>query len=146
MANMPLGEQTLYIGIDGGGTKCRASIMTADFQVLGTGVGGPANPFHGIQQAKDSIRSAAELALSDAGLPPSAMSGLVAGAGLACHCACGFLKFCPPRRRLRHHPQPLGTTTRFRQLALHDVLVISRMVLLVMTHVCLSARQDLRPP
>lgn len=83
MAKMPLGEQTLYIGIDGGGTKCRASIMTADLQVLGTGVGGPANPFQGVQQAKDSIRTAAELALIDAGLPPSAMSELIAGAGLA---------------------------------------------------------------
>lgn len=83
MAKMPLGEQTLYIGIDGGGTKCRASIMTEDLQVLGTGVGGPANPFHGVQQAKDSIRTAAELALIDAGLPPAAMSQLVAGAGLA---------------------------------------------------------------
>ncbi|WP_049628977.1 N-acetylglucosamine kinase [Cellvibrio sp. pealriver] len=83
MAKMPLGEQPLFIGIDGGGTKCRASIMTADLQVLGTGVGGPANPFQGVQQAKDSIRTAAELALIDAGLPPSAMSELIAGAGLA---------------------------------------------------------------
>lgn len=83
MVKMPLGEQILYIGIDGGGTKCRASIMTEDLQVLGTGVGGPANPFHGVQQAKDSIRTAAELALIDAGLPPAAMSQLIAGAGLA---------------------------------------------------------------
>lgn len=83
MAKMPLGEQPLFIGIDGGGTKCRASIMTANLQVLGTGVGGPANPFHGVQQAKDSIRTAAELALIDAGLPPSAMGELIAGAGLA---------------------------------------------------------------
>lgn len=83
MATMPLGQQTLFIGIDGGGTKCRASIMTADLQVLGTGVGGPANPFQGVQQAKDSIRTATELALIDAGLPPSVMGELIAGAGLA---------------------------------------------------------------
>ncbi len=83
MVKMPLGEQTLYIGIDGGGTKCRASIMTEDLQVLGTGIGGPANPFHGVQQAKDSIRTATELALIDAGLPPAAMGQLIAGAGLA---------------------------------------------------------------
>lgn len=83
MAKMPHGEQVLYIGIDGGGTKCRASIMTEDLQVLGTGVGGPANPFHGVQQAKDSIRTAAELALIDAGLPPATMGQLIAGAGLA---------------------------------------------------------------
>jgi glucosamine kinase len=83
MASLPSGAQTLFIGIDGGGTKCRASIMSADLQVLGTGVGGPANPFQGIQQAKDSICTAAELALADAGLAPSAMRELVAGAGLA---------------------------------------------------------------
>lgn len=83
MAKMPLGEQPLYIGIDGGGTKCRANIMSADLQLLGIGVGGPANPFHGVQQAKDSIRAAAELALIDAGLPPSVMGELIAGAGLA---------------------------------------------------------------
>jgi glucosamine kinase len=83
MVKMPLGEEALYIGIDGGGTKCRASIMTEDLQVLGTGVGGPANPFHGVQQAKDSIRTAAELALIDAGLPPAVMGQLIAGAGLA---------------------------------------------------------------
>ena len=46
----------------------------ASLQVLGTGVGGPANPFQGIQQAKDSIRTAAELALIDAGLPTSRMA------------------------------------------------------------------------
>jgi glucosamine kinase len=83
MAKMPLGEQTLFVGIDGGGTKCRASIMTADLQVLGTGVGGPANPFHGVEQAQSSIRAAADLALIDAGLPPSAIGELIAGAGLA---------------------------------------------------------------
>jgi glucosamine kinase len=59
MGKVPVGEQTLYIGIDGGGTKCRARIITEDQRVLGTGVGGPANPFHGVQQTKDSIRTAA---------------------------------------------------------------------------------------
>lgn len=83
MANMPSKEQVLFIGIDGGGTKCRASIMTADLRVLGTGLGGPANPFQGIERAQDSIRAAAELALADAGLPASALGDLVAGAGLA---------------------------------------------------------------
>lgn len=83
MANRVLGEQPLYIGIDGGGTKCRASIMTADLQLLGTGVGGPANPFQGVQQAKDSICTAAGLALLDTGLPASAINELIAGAGLA---------------------------------------------------------------
>lgn len=83
MAKPQVIEQTLFIGIDGGGTKCRASIMTADLQVLGTGIGGPANPFHGVEEAKSSILAAAELAIIDAGLPPSAIHELIAGAGLA---------------------------------------------------------------
>lgn len=37
-------EQALVIGIDGGGSKCRATIYAADDSVLGTGVAGRANP------------------------------------------------------------------------------------------------------
>lgn len=76
-------EKPLYLGIDGGGTKCRASIMTHDFQLLGTGLGGPANPFHGIQQAQASICAAAQQALLDAALPPAMLGELIAGVGLA---------------------------------------------------------------
>ncbi len=83
MGKVPVGEQSLFIGIDGGGTKCRARIMTADQQVLGTGVGGPANPFHGVQQAIDSIRTATELAAQEAGLSPADVGELIAGVGLA---------------------------------------------------------------
>lgn len=73
----------LYIGIDGGGTKCRARLFTADNQVIGTGVGGPANPLHGLSQAKASILQAVEMALTDANLPNAEAANLVAGAGLA---------------------------------------------------------------
>jgi glucosamine kinase len=83
MGKQAINEQALYIGIDGGGTKCRARIVTADLQVLGTGVGGPANPYHGVDQAKNSILSAAELALQNAGLAPTVMNQLIAGVGLA---------------------------------------------------------------
>ncbi|GAA5524025.1 glucosamine kinase GspK [Microbulbifer aestuariivivens] len=73
----------LYIGIDGGGSKCRASVIDAGNQVLGTGVSGPANPLHGYEQTIDSILGSATLALADAGLPPETMGELVAGVGLA---------------------------------------------------------------
>src|SRR5690606_15751499 len=76
-------EEPLYLGIDGGGTKCRARIVSAQDEVLGTGVGGPANPLHGVQQTLDSIQTATELALADAGLPASAIQRLIAGMGLA---------------------------------------------------------------
>ncbi|WHI50197.1 BadF/BadG/BcrA/BcrD ATPase family protein [Microbulbifer sp. MLAF003] len=76
-------REILYIGIDGGGSKCRASILNSDNRVLGTGISGPANPLHGYAQTIDSIVRSATLALSDAGLPPQALGELVAGVGLA---------------------------------------------------------------
>ncbi|AOS95538.1 Glucosamine kinase GspK [Microbulbifer aggregans] len=76
-------RDTLYIGIDGGGSKCRASIVDAENRVLGTGVAGPANPLHGYAQTIDSIVRSAALALADAGLSPEILGDLVAGVGLA---------------------------------------------------------------
>jgi glucosamine kinase len=73
----------LYLGIDGGGSTCRARLTSAAGEVIGTGVGGPANPVHGLQQAQASIMAATELALAAAGLPLTARSKLVAGLGLA---------------------------------------------------------------
>ncbi|GMG86517.1 N-acetylglucosamine kinase [Biformimicrobium ophioploci] len=73
----------LFIGIDGGGSKCRATIVNANDEVLGTGVAGPANPLFGYAQAIDSIVRSAGLAMADAGLEPSRLSSMVAGIGLA---------------------------------------------------------------
>lgn len=70
------------VGIDGGGTHCRASIYAADGQVLGRGYGGPANPVNGLEQAKKSIVSAVEEANSSAGLNCS-LNHFAVGAGLA---------------------------------------------------------------
>jgi glucosamine kinase len=84
MGKMPnLDSEQLFIGIDGGGTKCRARLFSADDKVLGTGVGGPANPLHGQSQAKASILHAIEMALTEAGLPNSTAGDLIAGVGLA---------------------------------------------------------------
>lgn len=76
-------RDTLFIGIDGGGSKCRASVVDASNRVLGTGVAGPANPLHGYAQTIDSIVRSAALALADADLPPETLGELVAGVGLA---------------------------------------------------------------
>ncbi|WP_444928022.1 N-acetylglucosamine kinase [Microbulbifer sp. TRSA002] len=76
-------RENLFIGIDGGGSKCRASILDSDNRVLGTGVSGPANPLQGYAQAIGSIVHSAMLSLSDAGLPPEMLGELVAGVGLA---------------------------------------------------------------
>lgn len=80
---LTLDSDQLYLGIDGGGTKCRASVFSADNKVLGTGLSGPANPFHGEAQAKVAILQSVEIALANANLPISVVGDLIVGAGLA---------------------------------------------------------------
>lgn len=82
MVSAPAKEH-YYLGIDGGGSKCKACIADAQGRVLGTALAGPANPLHGIEQTLQSIENAARRVLRDAGLPPDTMGRLVAGAGLA---------------------------------------------------------------
>ncbi len=76
-------EAPLFIGIDGGGSKCRATIYASDDSVLGTGLSGRANPLFGLSQTLESILSSTEQALADAGLTSSDSGKLVAGLGLA---------------------------------------------------------------
>lgn len=83
MAQMPTGDGVMYLGIDGGGSKTKAILINAAGDLLGTGVAGPANPLHGVEQTFTSIKLAAELALDEANLPVSAMARLIVGAGLA---------------------------------------------------------------
>jgi glucosamine kinase len=73
----------LFLGIDGGGSKCKAIIMNKDNEILGTGISGPGNPLHGFEQAINSIIESATLALEDAGLVHIELAELVAGVGLA---------------------------------------------------------------
>jgi len=76
-------EDQLFIGIDGGGTKCRATIYSAKNGVLGTGLGGPANPLHGLERTLESIMVSTQLAMRDAGLPLESIHQIYAGLGLA---------------------------------------------------------------
>ena len=76
-------DDTLFLGVDGGGTKCRAVLTTASREVLGTGTAGPANPFQGWNQTIHSLDEATDMALLDAGLGEHDMQRIVAGIGLA---------------------------------------------------------------
>lgn len=78
-----INHNQLFVGIDGGGTKCKAIIVNSRNEILGTGVAGPGNPLHGFNQATDSIEQSARLALQDAGLKDTPLSALIAGVGLA---------------------------------------------------------------
>lgn len=83
MTTEVLTQQPLYLGVDGGGSKCRVVLMTADNKLLGEGLSGPGNPLRGMQLATASILDATAQALTSAGLPQSTMSQLIVGAGLA---------------------------------------------------------------
>lgn len=78
-----LATPPLFLGIDGGGSNCRAWLQNAAGELLGQGQAGAANPVNGYQQALDAIVLAAEQALIAAGLAPTLLSQLVVGAGLA---------------------------------------------------------------
>lgn len=83
MGNRPASDDLLYLGVDGGGTKCRAVLVDAKSRVIGEGNGGPANPYHGVTRALESIVNATDNALRHAGLKPEDKSRIVAGLGLA---------------------------------------------------------------
>ena len=74
---------SLFLGIDGGGSKCKARLADAAGRWLGEAVAGPANAFQNPVQACDSILESARGALVAAGLPETALGRLVVGAGLA---------------------------------------------------------------
>jgi len=83
MLNSSDNNNQYFLGIDGGGSKCKAIVVNAQNQVLGTGISGPGNPLHGFEQAVNSIVESAQLALKDAGLHNLSLGDIPAGVGLA---------------------------------------------------------------
>jgi len=73
----------LYLGIDGGGTACKARICDSEGHILAEATTGPANTTLGIERCFGEIRRAAEQALEVAGLNAARISELRVGAGLA---------------------------------------------------------------
>lgn len=73
----------LYLGVDGGGTGCRARIEDGAGRVLGQGLSGPATLRIGADGALASVRAAAEAAIAEAGLSRAECAGLRAGIALA---------------------------------------------------------------
>ncbi|PWJ75224.1 glucosamine kinase [Pseudaminobacter salicylatoxidans] len=73
----------LVLGIDGGGTSCRAALATASGQVLGRGKSGPANIMTDLEGARHNIVEAARLAFVDAGRDAALIPETGAVLGLA---------------------------------------------------------------
>lgn len=76
-------QKTLLIGVDGGGTGCRAAVGTATQGILGRAQGGRANVTSDPALAIKNVRATIEAAAQTAGLPQSALSTAVAHIGLA---------------------------------------------------------------
>src|SRR5437870_3119263 len=74
---------TTYLGIDGGGTRCRARIEDENGMVLGAASSGPATTRIGFKKAWRSIMEASEAAAAQAGLTREDFARMHAGIGLA---------------------------------------------------------------
>lgn len=73
----------LYLGIDGGGSKCRARIRDSAGRLLGEAEGGHANIYRDKKEAMASILATARTAAHAAGLHEHDFHHLHAGLGLA---------------------------------------------------------------
>ncbi|GAA6151550.1 BadF/BadG/BcrA/BcrD ATPase family protein [Pseudoteredinibacter isoporae] len=61
-------SSSFYLGVDGGGSKCKAVVVNHNLEILGSAIAGPANPCVDYQLAIDSITESCGRALAEAGL------------------------------------------------------------------------------
>lgn len=76
-------SEFLFLGIDGGGTKCRARLRDAEGNLLGEGSGGPSNIRLDPDLVWTSILTACREAINQAGLQESDLLRIRAGMGAA---------------------------------------------------------------
>ncbi len=72
---------TYFLGVDGGGTGCRAALADATGRILGQGQAGSANVMTDPSGAARNIRAAAEAALADSGISLSQVHAVLGLAG-----------------------------------------------------------------
>lgn len=73
----------LFLGIDGGGTKCKARLEDFDGKLLAEAITGPANAARDLNGSINSILEASKQCLVNAGLPEDRLADIHAGIGLA---------------------------------------------------------------
>lgn len=73
----------LYIGVDGGGTFCRARLVTGEGAILGEAVAGSGNPRIGIEAAWQNIMNACLEACRQGDITPEEYPKITLGLGLA---------------------------------------------------------------
>lgn len=72
-----------YLGIDAGGSNCRARLIDANGQVIGTGSGGTANARIGLDPLYATLRAVSDQAIAQAGLTADQVATVRAGMGIA---------------------------------------------------------------
>jgi len=80
---MNVQSDVFLLGIDGGGSQCRARLCAMSGARLGEGVGGPANIRLGIEQSFGSVLQATTQCMSAAGLALYDLDRIVACLALA---------------------------------------------------------------
>jgi glucosamine kinase len=76
-------RMTLFLGVDGGGTGCRAAVADGFGRIIGQGQAGPANIASDLGQARDNILLATREALTIATGSGAELPDLTAGLALA---------------------------------------------------------------
>jgi glucosamine kinase len=72
-----------FLGIDAGGTHCRARLISNTGEVIGEGEAGPANTRIGIELLHQTLLDVSEQAAKDAGLKLADLGRVAAGLGIA---------------------------------------------------------------
>jgi glucosamine kinase len=78
-----MSDNELLLGVDGGGTRCRARLALCSGEILGEGEAGPANLRLGYLEAFAAVLDAAGQCLAAAGLPHAALGRVTACLALA---------------------------------------------------------------
>ena len=74
---------TYFLGIDAGGSNCRARLVDAQGRAIGEGKSGTANARIGIEALYDTLRDTVDQAVAEAGLTPAQRATIRAGMGIA---------------------------------------------------------------
>ncbi len=74
---------TYYLGIDAGGSNCRARLINAAGEVIGEGRSGTANARIGIEALYETLKETADQAVAQAGLSVAQRATIRAGMGIA---------------------------------------------------------------
>lgn len=90
---------TLFLGLDGGGTGCRAVLVDASGRVLGRGVGGPCNIMSDRQSAIASLKDCSDAAIG--AHDPSNISAVLGLAGANTSAAAEWLPALLPFGKVR---------------------------------------------